>query len=63
MKEFITQLCIVVGIGIVVIASGVIVALLLDKIYIKIMELREDRKNKKELKKCKKKRAEEESSD
>lgn len=47
MKEFITQLCIVVGIGIVVIASGVIVALLLDKIFIKIMELREDRKNKK----------------
>ena len=47
MKEFITQLCIVVGIGIVAIASGVIVALLLDKIFIKIMELREDRKNKK----------------
>lgn len=47
MKEFITQLCIVVGIGIVVIASGVIVALVLDMIFIKIMELKEDRKNKK----------------
>lgn len=47
MKEFITQLCIVVGIIIAVIASGVIVALLLDMIFIKIMELKEDRKNKK----------------
>ncbi len=36
MKEFITQLCIVVGIIIAVIASGVIVALLLDMIFIKI---------------------------